>query len=125
MKIKTLLRLKHMGLLIVPLAACNDDGLGTDTFSSLTGMEAESGETATETGGMDVGDGDGDGDGDAGDGDGDGDAGDGDGDGDAGDGDGDGDGDTDTDGACMDGETRPCYTGLPGTQDVGDCLSGT
>jgi hypothetical protein len=125
MKIKTLLRLKHMGLLIVPLAACNDDGLGTDTFSSLTGMEAESGETATETGGMDVGDGDGDagdGDGDAGDGDGDA----GDGDGDAGDGDGDaGDGDGDTDGTCMDGQTQPCYTGLPGTQDVGDCQSGT
>jgi hypothetical protein len=107
MKIKTLLRLKQLGILIAPLVACADEDIGT-TFNSFGDPTLTSGPFDSETGGMDTtGDGDGDpGDGDPGDGDGDGDPGDGDGD------------------TCANGETQECYSGMPGTQDVGDCKSG-
>jgi hypothetical protein len=111
MKIKTLLRLKQMGVLLVPLSGCADDMIG----ATADGTSSESGTADTETG-ESGGDGDGDGDGDPGDGDGDSGDGDGDGDGDAGDGDG--------DQPCSDGETQSCYTGLLFTEGVGTCAPG-
>jgi hypothetical protein len=120
MKIKTLLRLKHMGILIAPLVGCADETVSS-TFNTFGDPTASgSGDSGSETDGQDTtGDGDGDagdGDGDAGDGDGDS----GDGDGDPGDGDGDGDGDQ----TCIDGVVESCFSGLPENADVGDCKSG-
>jgi hypothetical protein len=117
MKIKTLLRLKQMGILIAPLVACAEETPG-GTFNSFGDPTMTDSGTDTDTGGQDTSDS-------SGDGDGDGDPGDGDGDGDPGDGDpGDGDGDGDGDGTCANGEVQVCYSGMPGTQDVGDCKAG-
>jgi hypothetical protein len=94
MKIKTLLRLKHMGILIAPLVACaeNPDDLTTlSTYGEATSApESESGESET------TGDGDGD----------------------------PGDGDWGEEIPCSDGETQTCYSGVLGTYGIGDCHGG-